>query len=95
MPVKEHQIDQGRVIGAAHAIGPALVARGHMVEHVHRHGHNAPRLGVDQAGAIAPVHHTHRQIEHKVHHLGAGHARDKLFHLRAHARKRPRFGEIV
>ena len=57
MGVEEDEFDQRRVVGTAHAIGLAAVARRQVVEHVQRHRRDAPGLGVDQLRPIGAVDH--------------------------------------
>ncbi len=52
-----------------------------MLQHTHFHRGDAAGLGGGQPGAIAAVHHAHRQIEDQIHQPGPGHLGDQLFQL--------------
>ncbi len=85
MGMEEDEIDDRRVVGAAHAIGLAAVARGDVVEHVQRHGRDPPGFRRDQLGPVGAVDHARRQVEDQVDQPRAGDARDQLLDTRADA----------
>ena len=60
MGMEEHEFDGRRVVGAAHAIGLAPVARRQMVEHIDHHGGDAPGFRVDQLRPVGAVDHAGR-----------------------------------
>ena len=91
--MKEHQLQNGRIVRTAHPVRPPPVGRRHMVQHMHLHGGDPPRLRLAQAGAIAPVHHAHRQVQDQVDQPWSRHARNQLLHLGADARQGVRFRE--